>query len=70
MMIWCNVTAGAGKGGTSTTNIIIIVVSSLTGFFVSVLVGFLYYSSLVRKRRQKGICTLLFNIIDNISNKV
>ncbi|XWS12781.1 hypothetical protein CRYUN_Cryun37aG0119700 [Craigia yunnanensis] len=45
--------AGAGKGGKSTTKITVIIVSSLAGVFVSVLVGFLYYSSLVRKRRQK-----------------
>ncbi|XVE87864.1 hypothetical protein DITRI_Ditri19aG0022500 [Diplodiscus trichospermus] len=44
---------GTGKGGKSTRNTIIIVVSSLAGVFVAVLVGFLYYSSLVRKRRQK-----------------
>ncbi|XVF25965.1 hypothetical protein REPUB_Repub13aG0259400 [Reevesia pubescens] len=45
--------AGAGKGGKSTTKIIIIIVSSLAGVLVLVLVGFLYYSSLVRKKRQK-----------------
>ena len=66
MIIWCNVTAGAGKGGKSTTKIIIIIVSSLAGVFVSVLVGFLYYSSLVRKRKQKGILTLFFRPYNNI----
>ncbi|KAA3489057.1 cysteine-rich receptor-like protein kinase 25 isoform X1 [Gossypium australe] len=43
-----------GKGGKSTRKNTIIIASSLAGFLASVLVaGFSYYSSLVRKRRQK-----------------
>ncbi|MBA0691403.1 hypothetical protein Goari_009032 [Gossypium aridum] len=45
---------GVGKGGKSTGKNTIIIASSLAGFLASVLVaGFSYYSSLVRKRRQK-----------------
>ncbi|MBA0623357.1 hypothetical protein Godav_008828 [Gossypium davidsonii] len=45
---------GVGKGGKSTRKNTIIISSSLAGFLASVLVaGFSYYSSLVRKRKQK-----------------
>ncbi|KAK8297324.1 hypothetical protein V6Z12_D05G181700 [Gossypium hirsutum] len=45
---------GVGKGGKSTRKNTIITASSLAGFLASVLVaGFSYYSSLVRKRKQK-----------------